>query len=118
MFHINDMPIFYMQTRPQNPKFTEAQKHKESPRGGLRPPPQRGGPPPAVHPFVGICIFLCFCEFGVWGSSLHIKNRHIISGKHAQELYADFEMPLRPLIIPDSLALRGRTVYNKMKDFP
>ena len=34
---------------------------------------------------------LCFCVFWVWGN-LHIKNRHIISGKHAQELYADFYM--------------------------
>ena len=29
--------------------------------------------------------------FGVCGN-LHIKNQHIISGKHAQELYADFYM--------------------------
>ena len=33
---------------------------------------------------------LCILGFG---SGLHIKNRHIISGKHAQELYADFYMP-------------------------
>ena len=29
--------------------------------------------------------------FGILGN-LHIKNLHIISGKHAQELYADFYM--------------------------
>ena len=34
--------------------------------------------------------FLCVSVyFGFW----HIKNRHILSGKHAQKLYADFYMP-------------------------
>ena len=35
---------------------------------------------------------LRFCVCWVWGN-LHIKNRHIISGKQAQESYADLYMP-------------------------
>ena len=50
---------------PQNPKYTE------------------------IHG--KLTYSLCFCAFWVWGN-LHIKNQHIISGKHAQELYADFYM--------------------------
>ena len=50
---------------PPNPKYTEIQ-------GKLK-------------------YSLRFCVFWVWGN-LHTKNRHTISGKHAQELYADFYM--------------------------
>ena len=60
--------------------------------GGLRPPPQRVGPPEAAHAFVDILIllvFLCIWGFGVEST---YKKLHIISGKHAQELYVDFYM--------------------------
>ena len=76
-----------------DPKTQNTQKHKENQGGGLRPPPQRGGPPPAAHPFVDILIllvFLCILGFGVEST---YKKMHIISGKHAQELYVDFYMP-------------------------
>ena len=90
MFPTNYMPIFYMPTRPQNLKFIETQGES---RGRPPAPPQRGGRLRRPTPLWVSWFALCFCEFWVWGSSLHITNRHTISGKHAEELYADFYMP-------------------------
>ena len=92
MFPRNYMSIFICKLDPKNPN---THKHKENPGGGLRPPPQRGGPPPAAQPFVDIWIFLVFLCIWILGVEFTYKNRHIISGKHAQELYVDFYMLLK-----------------------
>ena len=39
-----------------------------------------------------LTFLVCSVYFWVSGN-LHIKNLHIIYGKHAQELYANFYMP-------------------------
>ena len=57
MFPINYMPFLICKLDTQT---QSSQKHKENQGGGLRPPPQRSGPPPAAHPFVGILIVLVF----------------------------------------------------------
>ena len=96
MFPRNYMSIFICKLDPQN---SNTQKHKENPGGGLQPLPQRGGPPrlldcPCVSVYLG---------FGV---EFTYKNRHIISGKHAQELYVDFDM------LPTEGGIFDATVQN------
>ena len=73
-----------------DPEKQITQKHKENQGGGLRP--QRDGPPSVAQPLVDTLIFRvfpCILRFGV---EFTYKNRHIISGKHAQELYTDFHV--------------------------
>ena len=73
-----------------DPEAQPRQIHQENQGGGLRPPPQRVGPPPVAHPFVDVLILLerlCILDLGVEFTS---KHRHLASGKHAQELDVDF----------------------------
>ena len=83
------MPTFICKLDPQT---QNTQKHKENQGGG--------------HPFVDILIFLvllCILGFGVEFAYAY-KDQHIISGKHAQALYADFYMPTEA---SDLLTLNG-----------
>ena len=51
-----------------------------------------------IYIYIYICIYIYILTllyvlcFEGWGR-VEIKNRHMISGKHAEELYVDFVMP-------------------------
>ena len=79
--------------RRLDPKTQNTQKHKENQdiHKGVgrrrRPTPLWRRPKAASLIFL---VFLCILGFGVEST---YKKLHIISGKHAQELYVDFYMP-------------------------
>ena len=77
-----------MSKHAPNPAVLELWSRRRPPAASTKGWAASGG-----HPFVGILMFFVFLWFFGLGSSLHITNRNIISGKHAQELYADFYMP-------------------------
>ena len=87
------LPRNYMHFVLRRLKTQNTQKHKENQdiHKGVgrrrRPTPLWRRPKAASLIFL---VFLCILGFGVEST---YKKLHIISGKHAQELYVDFYMP-------------------------
>ena len=79
------MQLLYVNSTPKTKLYRNTVKIKEAASGRL----------PAAHPFVYILIFLKFlCTLDL-GVEFTYRNRHIISGKYAQELYVGFYMPAK-----------------------